>query len=86
MSEQTTSICAASCSPKSVKKRTLEGFDGAFLADPELSGKRLLLFMRRLHPKKGCDLLIQAFARVLGCEFVNEKGDFGLLINYVVFA
>jgi glycosyltransferase involved in cell wall biosynthesis len=33
---------------------------------PELGGKRILLFMGRIHPKKGCDLLIQAFARVLG--------------------
>jgi glycosyltransferase involved in cell wall biosynthesis len=33
-------------------------------AHPELKGRRLLLFLGRLHEKKGCDLLIDAFARV----------------------
>ena len=31
---------------------------------PELSGKRLLLFLGRIHVKKGCDLLLEAFAQV----------------------
>ena len=30
---------------------------------PQLRGARVLLFLGRLHPKKGCDLLVEAFAR-----------------------
>ena len=38
---------------------------GAFLsANPHLRDKRILLFLGRLHPKKGGDLLIEAFSRV----------------------
>ncbi len=31
---------------------------------PELRGKRVLLFLSRVHKKKGCELLIEAFRRV----------------------
>jgi len=33
-----------------------------------LRGKKLALFMGRVHPKKGCELLIEAFAKVLAQE------------------
>ena len=42
-------------SPSALRRR----FFGAY---PALEGRKLLLFLGRIHPKKGCDLLLQAFA------------------------
>jgi len=38
--------------------------DGYLAANPRLRGRRILLFLSRIQEKKGCDLLIRAFARV----------------------
>ena len=44
----------------------------AFFADfPDLRDKKLALFVGRIHPKKSCDLVIQAFERVLA----HDKGS-----------
>lgn len=51
--------------PESDPASDLDAFAIRF---PELRGKRLAIFLGRLHEKKGCDLLIQAFAKVLASD------------------
>lgn len=42
---------------------------------PALSGAPFLFFLGRLHPKKGCDILLEAFSRV-----ANSRPEFHLVI------
>ncbi|HYQ73037.1 MAG TPA: glycosyltransferase [Gammaproteobacteria bacterium] len=52
----TIGITAPSGDPESQRRLFHETF-------PETSGKHTLLFLGRIHPKKGCDLLIRTFAK-----------------------
>jgi glycosyltransferase involved in cell wall biosynthesis len=55
-------VSLGTAKPHGDPRGELREFFGRF---PELRDKKLALFMGRIHPKKGCDLLIEAFANVL---------------------
>ena len=55
-----------------MRGRLSEAFLSAY---PELRNKRLLLFLGRIHEKKGCDLLVEAFARVAADGAGGPPGD-----------
>ncbi|MGZ5003296.1 MAG: glycosyltransferase [Chthoniobacterales bacterium] len=56
--------CREEVSPLGVQMPPTASADEFLARFPELRGKRLVLFLGRLHVKKGCDLLIDAFAKI----------------------
>ena len=50
--------------PEECTKNPAGQIETFYLRFPELRGRRYLLFLARIHAKKGCDLLLKAFATI----------------------
>ncbi|MGD0903397.1 MAG: glycosyltransferase [Terracidiphilus sp.] len=53
--------------PEGRRGNPAEQIEAFYRRLPELRGRRYLLFLARIHEKKGCDLLLQAFAGTAAC-------------------
>lgn len=67
-------------------KNDPEGQKAAFFKRfPEFRGRRLLLFLSRLHVKKGCDVLLRAFGRIAR-EATRAGGGADVAPSHLVLA
>jgi glycosyltransferase involved in cell wall biosynthesis len=78
--EEERRLASQSFSPYSAKERVVDYGTAGPVGDqlsqrakflesfPSLQGKRLVLFMGRIHPKKGCDIALKAFSSVVAID------------------